>query len=276
MPISRITVGVDGSPSNPHAVDWAAEEACRRDVPLRLLHAGTSPPDVGAARSETPVFLAAACERASRHRPGVAVTVESLTRDVVPALLALDGTTQLLVLGSRGHGALTGALLGSVSLAVVSQAEFPVVVVRGDPNRRKPWGGGVVLGIGPHGTPGSVIDFAVREAALRRTSLHLVHAWQSEAETLGLPAPRADETAAQRARALVAAVVLPNPPPGVDVRRYNAPGSAGSVLLRAGADAHLLVVGAQRRSGRAGPRLGPVNHTVLHHAACPVAIVPYP
>ncbi|MFE0130693.1 universal stress protein, partial [Streptomyces sp. NPDC059037] len=39
--------------------------------------------------------------------------------------------------------------------------------------------------------------------------------------------------------------------------------------------ADLLVVGARRRKGHVGMQLGPVNHAVLHHAACPVAVVPH-
>ena len=36
----------------------------------------------------------------------------------------------LLVVGSRGHGAFTGMLTGSISVHVVNHAECPVVVVR--------------------------------------------------------------------------------------------------------------------------------------------------
>ncbi len=178
------------------------------------------------------------------------------------------------MLGSRGHGALTGALLGSVSLEVVSRAAFPVVVVRGDPAHRAPWHGGVVLAAGPHGTAQAAIDFAVQEAALRRTALHVLHAWWPEREPHGPPVYAHAGAAAQRARELVAAVGLPSAPAGVRLGRNCAPGSAASVLLKAGADAHLLVVGAERRPGGNGHRLGPVNHAVLHHAVCAVAVVP--
>nr|WP_318216996.1 universal stress protein [Streptomyces sp. SCL15-6] len=47
------------------------------------------------------------------------------------------------------------------------------------------------------------------------------------------------------------------------------------MLLNASNEADLLVIG-RRSSGRSGPRLGPVAHTVLHHAVCPVAVVPEP
>ncbi|WP_425584885.1 universal stress protein [Streptomyces vastus] len=37
---------------------------------------------------------------------------------------------------------------------------------------------------------------------------------------------------------------------------------------------YLLVVGARRRHGHVGLQLGLVNHAVLHHAPCPIAVVP--
>ena len=37
----------------------------------------------------------------------------------------------------------------------------------------------------------------------------------------------------------------------------------------------LLVVGRRIRPARLGPHIGPVTHAVLHHARCPVAIVPH-
>lgn len=46
------------------------------------------------------------------------------------------------------------------------------------------------------------------------------------------------------------------------------------VLTERSAAADLLVVGARRRDGLVGPELGRVAHRALHHASCPVAVVP--
>ncbi|OLZ65291.1 universal stress protein, partial [Streptomyces sp. IMTB 2501] len=51
-------------------------------------------------------------------------------------------------------------------------------------------------------------------------------------------------------------------------------GRARDVLIAASYEADLLVVGARRRHGHFGLQLGRVAHGVLHHAACPVAVVP--
>ncbi|WP_330342418.1 universal stress protein [Streptomyces sp. NBC_00557] len=49
---------------------------------------------------------------------------------------------------------------------------------------------------------------------------------------------------------------------------------ACQALLEAASTADLLVVGARRRRGHPGLQLGLVNHALLHHAPCPVAVVP--
>ncbi|MFF9172411.1 universal stress protein, partial [Streptomyces sp. NPDC014796] len=50
--------------------------------------------------------------------------------------------------------------------------------------------------------------------------------------------------------------------------------AARRALLDAAADTDLLVVGARWRHGHVGLQLDLVNHVVLHHAPCPIAIVP--
>jgi nucleotide-binding universal stress UspA family protein len=62
--------------------------------------------------------------------------------------------------------------------------------------------------------------------------------------------------------------------PQVDVHRQTVEGPAHKALLDASAEADLVVVGALRRHGHFGLQLGRVAHTLLHHAECPVAVVP--
>jgi nucleotide-binding universal stress UspA family protein len=61
--------------------------------------------------------------------------------------------------------------------------------------------------------------------------------------------------------------------PGVTIEREVVEGSPADVLLRAAADADLLVVGSHGRGGFAGLLLGSVSQQCAHHAPCPVVIV---
>jgi nucleotide-binding universal stress UspA family protein len=283
MEIACVVAAVDGSLPSLHALDWAADEASRRGVRLVLVHAclreryeeGTADEEGPTSeREEVRRVLTDSVERAAKRYPDLLVESDVLPQETVAALLGLGHLAPLLVLGSRGHGGFAGLLLGSVSLKVAARAEYPVVVVRGGPSDRKPWHGGVVLGVGERGMSRAAVDFAVAEARLMRTELHLLHAWT--------PEPAAHERSgrdrcggsAQHARDVVNAVLLPEGADEVKVRRFCAPGTGGSVLNQAGADAHLIVLGAHRTAGRGAPRLGPVDHAVLQHAVCPVAIVP--
>jgi nucleotide-binding universal stress UspA family protein len=67
---------------------------------------------------------------------------------------------------------------------------------------------------------------------------------------------------------------LQDVPADVVAHRHVVEGHTRAVLVDASRDADLLIVGARRRPGHYGLQLGRVAHGVLHHSACPVAIVP--
>ncbi|MBB5938404.1 nucleotide-binding universal stress UspA family protein [Streptomyces zagrosensis] len=63
--------------------------------------------------------------------------------------------------------------------------------------------------------------------------------------------------------------------PDVPVVAHVELGSAGRALLSAASTADLVVIGRRTRRSPVGTRIGSVAHAVLHHAPCPVAVVPH-
>ena len=138
-----VVVGVDGSAESVAALRWAARYAAATGARVRAVIAWHYP----AAAGEAPVGVAPESIRAQtdeqmdkaldeaiakvyagHEAPGV----EKATAYGHPAqtLIELSREADLLVVGSHGHGAFTGMLVGSVSIHCVTGAHCPVVVVR--------------------------------------------------------------------------------------------------------------------------------------------------
>ncbi len=275
-----VVVGTDGTPAGSAAVDWAVDEAARRRVPLRIVHAAVWAHYASRPGSLADAVTRDASGRARARRPSVAVAAEVALRDPVPALLAEGDGAALLVLGSRALGRFAGALLGSVSLPVVAAVPCPVVVVRDLPVPPEPYGP-VVLGVGEHGEVAPVTAFALEAADAQRCPLWAVHAWRvprvegATAHSGQFDDARNSRRSEAQHRLDEALTAVRGPILTSGVRRVLGEGSASEVLLSACEEASLLVVGARRRDARAGHRIGPVNRAVLRHAPCPVAVVPH-
>lgn len=140
----RVLVGIDGTACSNAAVGFAFAAAQRRDLPVTAVHAWTAdcPADLEAVRaplvtSETAAYrlVDAALDRWTDRFPGVPVTAEVVRRDAAGALIAGSAEAALVVVGSRGLGRVRGAVLGSVSHAVLEGVAGPVAVVRRDRGR---------------------------------------------------------------------------------------------------------------------------------------------
>lgn len=284
-----LVVGVDGSDSSLRALDWAVDEAARHGLPLRLVYAslweryeGARPSlstDRPAEQVLTEHILASGIERARLRNAEVMVSGDVLPDDAVSSLLQEGREASALLTGSRGRGEVAGMLLGSVSLTVAARAACPVVVVRGHDRNVQGGFGRVVLGVGDPATGRSAVRFAFQEAAARGCALHAVRAWRRPThEHLEHPLIADGSVRVEEERAsdnLTEALgEAMREHPGLEVHRRPAEGPAHRVLLDASAEADLVVVGALRRHGRFGLQLGRVAHTLLHHSACPVAVVP--
>lgn len=188
-------------------------------------------------------------------------------------------TSWALVTGSRGRGEIASLLLGSVSLSVAARALCPVVIVRGDEPGLHGTHDRILLGVAD--TPGGpeAVRFALREATTRDCELHAVRAWRCPApEAVDHPSLPDGTCVYHQARAdTVLDEALTGPlrdHPPVRLHRALVEGSAHKILVERTAAADLVVVGAQRHEHHLGLQLGHVAHALLHHALCPVAVVP--
>ncbi|GGW42936.1 universal stress protein [Streptomyces lucensis JCM 4490] len=277
-----LVVGVDGSESSLTAVDWAVAEAARRGLTLRLVYAslweryeGALPSGSRERPSEQVMaehIVASAAERARHRAPDVRTTTAILPREAADALLQEGDEAFAVVTGARGRGPIKGLLLGSVGLSVAARAQCPVVVVRGDRAGLAGTHGRVLLGAGDPDTGGEAVRFALQEAEARGCVLDVVRAWRCPAPE-SADRPRHEQQAEEVLDALLRGVTAG--PPGVRVQRTTLEGTARKVLLDRSAAADLVVIGARRRPSRFGLQLGRVAHTLLHHAQCPVAVVPH-
>ncbi|GGR25769.1 universal stress protein [Streptomyces roseolus] len=286
---TEIVAGVDGSPESLAAAEWAAREAGHRGVALRLVHAWCWEPldlplvqdkDVQEQAAEQ-VVRAAEREITGRH-PGLAVTAEVLTDTPVAALLAAQEDAGMLVIGSRGHGAVAGFLLGSYGQQVIAAATRPVVAVRARDDRAAEPPTGEIL-VGQQGTPEDsegVLRFAFETADARGAAIRAVRAWSLPSLYAFSPASLrlADDSGGLvpfEEQALREALApWRERYPHVPVTEHVELGSAGQVLLTTSGAAQLLVVGRRAKRGALGGRIGSVAHAALHLAPCPVAVVP--
>jgi nucleotide-binding universal stress UspA family protein len=287
--MTGIIVGVDGSESAAQALQWADREAALRKLPVTAVLAwgflDQHHPDLDdrfdPSYGETAAShaLDAYVERALGPDRSGGVRRRTICDLPSAALLETSRDASLLVVGARGLGGFRELLLGSVSHACVHHAASPVAVVRGE--HTAPEAGTVervVVGIDGSETARHALAWAVEEARLRPARLEVVHAWHMPYVT-GYPwvSPTFDldafEEAAQRTVAVALGAVdtdgLVEP-----ITRTLCAGGAASALLDAAKGADLVVVGSRGLGGFTGLLLGSVGDQVVHHADCPVVVVP--
>ena len=138
-PTPRIVVGYDGSSSSEGAVEWAARQAALTGSTLEVVVAWEWPTTYGAAielpegfdpAADAQEIAEAAGKLVAELHPDVPVQLSIRHGHPAPILVEASKGADLLVVGSRGHGAFVGMLLGSVSEHCVTNASCPVVVSR--------------------------------------------------------------------------------------------------------------------------------------------------
>ncbi|MEU6776869.1 universal stress protein [Streptomyces sp. NPDC046759] len=280
-----VVVGVDPDPVHRMALAWAADEAVRRRLPLRAVHA-EGVPTRGYRRQEVPPsweewnealhkagqqVLGQAVDFVSARYPQLQVDALLAEGDPVWVLREQSRDATAVVLGSR-HLSRKQEVFGSASVAlpVMARTHCPLVVVP-EPEHVTEEPAYFVVGVDGSEHSGAAVDVAFEEAALRGARLRALLVWE--------PGPLRvfdEHQPQQECRRLLSEIVAGRHAryPEVDLHHEVLVGHPVQVLTDASAHALGLVVGTRGRGGFAGMLLGSVSQGVLHHARCPVIAVP--
>jgi len=293
-----VVVGFDGSPPSTAGLDWAAAEAVRRDLPLKVVLAvelGTAlplPMDSGAPWAMAKIegaareVLADAVERARKTDPGLVVESSLVIDTAASALVDASRTAALVVVGNRGHGDLMGTLLGSVAFGVTAHSQCPVAVVRGGSMRVPGKDAPVVVGIDGSDAANAALDESAEIAQRAGAPLHIVAAYQVAVTgwvgvtpwTEVYPEEELTEAAEDTAKSTLANArerVRRNHP-DLAVEYAAVRGRAADALVERSKTAGVVVVGSRGRGGFRSLVMGSVSRGVVHAAESPVLVVHAP
>lgn len=283
--MNEIIAGADGSAYSLNAVEWAAFEAARHDLPLRIVCAVPAwvydrhPTDRNGSADDWlqyyRTFLGHAVDKARELAPTVDAIAEIVQGQAAAALLEASEHATMIVVAGRGIGELTGLVLGSTVSQVVSHASCPVAVV-GPPEpavHRE-----VVVGVDGSDASRRAIDFAFREASLRKARLRAVHAWirpdSDDPDMVPLIYDMGDVEGDEQRLLSECLAGRAEHYPEVEVIEDTVRARPVRALAGASARADLLVVGGRGRGGFAGLLLGSVSQAMLIRSHCPLLIIP--
>jgi nucleotide-binding universal stress UspA family protein len=280
--MSAVVVGFDGSDLSRQAALWGAEDASRCGAALLVVQAVRAPlpePVFSPMSAPIPEFvteetmsrsaedhLAELAAEISQNWPDLHVSTRVGLGRAADVLAQEDG--ELLVLGSSGRTGIAEMFLGSTAAELVSIGGRPVVVTRSGP-----LDGRVVVGVDGSETSADAITFAFAFASRHGRELLAIHAW-SDVGWAELPEQDFDHIRVDLAK-LLEDQLAPHRSrhPEVHVAQEVAFDAPARALLQAADGAALIAVGSHGRGAVKRAILGSVSHAVLHHAACPVAVV---
>jgi nucleotide-binding universal stress UspA family protein len=282
-----IIVGIDGSPESDAAVSWAAHDAAMRGIPLTVVHV-ESP--AAATWSQTPELEESAGEQQAEGRGLLAhaskiaqeaiadtaqvhITGELLSSATpVPTLVEHSKDAELIVVGSRGRGALSRSILGSVSAGLIRHAHCPVALIRqDDPQRPHPAQGPILVGI-DGSTSGVATAIAFQEASLRHAELIALHAW-NDINMDTISHYDWSPTTSKEGHVLDQALAgWRERYPDVSVQNRVVSDRAAHALVDASESAQLVVVGSHGTGALAGMLLGSVSNAVVQAVHRPVIV----
>lgn len=291
---NTIVVGFDSSPEAELALDWATARADRTGESLRILYVvpleapvGLMPPGMPwpvLEPSEIDLDQFEPVARAKAVLGSDRVTAVCVSGNPAGSLVDASRSADLVIVGTRGRGAIACGLFGSTTYSVAGHCACPVVVVRAPkettvapkPDPDHP----VIVGIEDLDTSSKVLrvaaDIAARNQALLRIVRVTQHAPIGDLGAGFSPAPiELEESMAKHdAHALAeCAAQVAAWHPHLHIEQVNLQGDPAHALADEARDAGMIVIGSRGRGGFTGLLLGSVTHSVIHLAHCPVVVV---
>ncbi len=288
----RITIGTDGSAPSQLAVDLVASLPIPAGSTVHLVSAiwphvlSMFTPGAVDDRSNIWIALEEELALAATHLRVPGRNVEYCVKVGRPSVVIGDVAramdADLIVVGSRGAGPISSALLGSVSAEVVDDADLPVLVAR----RRRIEN--VVIAV--DGSPNAqvAVDAVAAWPLFAGATISAVsvaqseHFWESLAESEAYRShsrdPFAAMTSAIEHRRITDDVVYALAAGGRSAEGFVVTGDPADQLTRFADDhdADLIVIGSRGCTGLRRFVLGSVSRKILMHAQCSVLIFPTP
>ncbi|WP_331767981.1 universal stress protein [Embleya sp. NBC_00896] len=283
-----VVVGVENTDAARLAVLWAADEAVRRGLPLRLVNAldwpvgvDSDPNVTGPLQTWGGVFRdagrraldAAGALVVSRH-PGLGISESLVDGEPAEVMREQARDAAMVVLGSRRLSSVRELMTtGGIAVPVVAHARCPVVIVRepehatGDPLT-------IVVGVDGSRVSERAVAYAFDEASLRGAAVLAVQVRPFSASPVVGAVGNVEELEEGRARLAETLAGWNEKYPDVRVHREVVFGHPVSTLAQVSEHALCVVVGTRGLGGFKGMLLGSVSHGLLHHARCPVVVVP--
>lgn len=294
----KTLLACDGTPSADRALELVASTAWPADTTIRVVVAAHATHGwIGLDAQGGPIELLieleeqferdlrAVVERARERLAALPVVVEtSLVRGRPSTVIldeALSSGVDLIVLGSRGHGAWETMLLGSVSAEVVSHAPCPVLVARTSRVAR------VILATDGSGPARRAEEFLLEHRLFIDAPMSVISVADVEPPWTALgPEPtvpdrwlEAQDTLIEEARrqhgalADEAAGRLRTTGYAATAELVEGPAAASIVATARDRQADLVVVGSRGHTGLTRLLIGSVARNVLLHAPCSVLVV---
>ncbi len=279
-----IVVGV-GRHGSHAAVEFAIAEGQRTQSPVHLVQV-VPPPITVADAGVYPLTAATAddeIEQSLAYARRVAIGTETEvskrrvdSKQPVAELVRLGNEGRMVVLQQRRLNALQRIFTGSTINGVAARADVPVVSVPED------WSTAsehtrVTVAVQDTGEATNLLRAGFEQASSRGARLVVLHAWWVAG---GYDMLVVDEDVRRDWAARIGEALAPTMGelkaefPDVEVELQVRHAAPIDVLIEAGQESALLILGRRHHLLPLGSHLGPVARTTLHHSSCPVLMVP--